>query len=68
MEIEHSETIRPLVEAPFFESSDSPPLFIAYMREVGGVMLNYLTPSRPNPPKLSHVTPCKPCSDEVSHD
>ncbi|MDF1483591.1 transposase domain-containing protein, partial [Ramlibacter sp. H39-3-26] len=21
-----------------------------------------------NPPKLSHVTPCKPCSDEVLHD
>ena len=48
MEIEHSETIRPLVEAPFFESSDSPPLFIAYMREVGGAMLSYLTPSRPD--------------------
>lgn len=39
MEIEHSETIRPLVEAPFFESSDSPPLFIAYMREVGAPCL-----------------------------
>lgn len=56
MEIEHSETIRPLVEAPYFESSDSPPLFIAYMREVGGVMLNYLTPSRPDAEPLRITT------------
>jgi hypothetical protein len=25
-------------------------------------------PNRGNPPKLSPVTPCKPCSDAVSHD